>query len=120
MEVAIPSGQSDRVHVVAPGSSVSVDPPTDLAHGSEVSVVVDKGAFLDMARQCLVPWKASSECVRRGETRGIWLSIANRRVCESSLQTGKYVLSLSPTRESSVSNKRHSREAKYDKKFCAG
>ena len=47
VEVAIPSGQSDRVHVLAPGSSVSVDPPTDSAYGSEVSVVVDEGAFLD-------------------------------------------------------------------------
>ena len=44
VEVAIPSGQSDRVHVLAP-----VDPPTDLAHGSEVSVVVDEGATLHMA-----------------------------------------------------------------------
>ena len=49
VEVAIPYGQSDRVHVLAPRSSVSVDPPTDLAYGSEVSVVVDEGAFLDMA-----------------------------------------------------------------------
>ena len=28
---------------------MSVDPPTDLAYRSEVSVVVDEGAFLDMA-----------------------------------------------------------------------
>ena len=49
VEVAIPSRQSDRVHVLAPESSVSVDPPTDLACESEVSVVVDGGAFLDMA-----------------------------------------------------------------------
>ena len=41
VEVAIPSGQSDRVHVLARGSSVSVDPPTDLTYGSEVSVMVD-------------------------------------------------------------------------------
>ena len=27
---------------------MSVDPPTDLAYGSEVSVVVDEGGFLDM------------------------------------------------------------------------
>ena len=39
----------DRVHVLALGSIVSGDPPTDLAYGSEVSVVVDGGAFLDMA-----------------------------------------------------------------------
>ena len=49
VEVAIPSGQSDRVYVLAPGSIVSVDPPADLAHGREVSVVVDEGALLDMA-----------------------------------------------------------------------
>ena len=49
VEVAIPSGQSDRVHVLALGSSVSVDPPTDLTYASEVSVIVDEGAFLDMA-----------------------------------------------------------------------
>ena len=36
-------------NVLAPGSIVSVDPPTDLAYRSEVSVVVDVGAFLDMA-----------------------------------------------------------------------
>ena len=47
--VAIPSKQSDRVHVLAPGSCVSVDPPTDLAYGSEVSVVLDEGACLDIA-----------------------------------------------------------------------
>ena len=47
--VAIPSGQSHRVYVLAPGSIVSVDPPTDLAYWSEVSVVVDEGACLDMA-----------------------------------------------------------------------
>ena len=49
MEVAIPSGQSDGVHVLARGLSVSIDPPTDLAYGSEVSIIVDEGAFLDMA-----------------------------------------------------------------------
>ena len=46
--MAIPSGQSDRIHVLALGSGVSVDPPTDLTYGSEVSVIVDEGAFLDM------------------------------------------------------------------------
>ena len=45
VEVGIPSGQSDRVHVLAPGSSVSVDPPTDLTYGSEVAVIADEGAF---------------------------------------------------------------------------
>ena len=35
--------------MLAPGSIVSVDPPTDLAYGSEVSVVVDEGALLNMA-----------------------------------------------------------------------
>ena len=49
MKVAIPSGQSDRVHVFAPRSSVSVNPSTDLTYGSEVSVIVDEGAFLGMA-----------------------------------------------------------------------
>ena len=49
VEVAIPSGQSDGVHVLAPGSSVSVDPPTDLTYESEVSVIVDEGALLDMS-----------------------------------------------------------------------
>ena len=38
VKVVIPSGQSDKVHVLAPGSIVSVDPPADLACGSEVSV----------------------------------------------------------------------------------
>ena len=44
----IRSGQSDRVHVLALGSGVSVDPPTDSTYWSEVSVIVDEGAFLDM------------------------------------------------------------------------
>ena len=44
-EDPIPSGKSNRVDVFALGSSVSVDPPTILADGSEVSVVVDEGAF---------------------------------------------------------------------------
>ena len=35
--------------MLAPGSSVSVDPPTDLTYGSEVSVIVDEGALLDTA-----------------------------------------------------------------------
>ena len=48
MKVAVPSGQSDSVTVLAPGSSVHVDPTANLAYGSEVSVVVDEGAFLDM------------------------------------------------------------------------
>ena len=48
-EVAIPFGQSDRVHVLASGSSVSVYPPTDSTYGSEVSVIVDEGASLDTA-----------------------------------------------------------------------
>ena len=50
VEVATPFGQSYRVHVLAPGSIVSVDPPTDVAYGNEVSVVVDEAAFLDMTR----------------------------------------------------------------------
>ena len=49
MKVAIHSGQSDCVHVLVPGSMVSVDPPADLANESEVSVIVVEGAFLDMA-----------------------------------------------------------------------
>ena len=36
VEVAISSGQSDRVHVLAPGSNVSVDPPTELAYERSV------------------------------------------------------------------------------------
>ena len=48
MKGAVPSGQNDRVFVLAPGSSVPVDPTADLAYGSEVSVIVDEGAFLDM------------------------------------------------------------------------
>ena len=71
VEEAIPSGQSNRVHVFTPGSSVSIDPPTILADGSEVSFVVDEGAFLDMARHCFVQWKASSECVKRDESRRV-------------------------------------------------
>ena len=40
--------KSDSVHVRAPGSIVSVDPPTDLACESEVSVIADDNALLDM------------------------------------------------------------------------
>ena len=46
--MAIPSGQSDRVNLLAPGSSVSVDPPNDLTYGSEVSVIADDSAFMVM------------------------------------------------------------------------
>ena len=49
MEVVIPCGHSVRVHVRAPGSSVSVDLPTNSTYGSDVSDDVDEGAFLDMA-----------------------------------------------------------------------
>ena len=45
-------GQSNRVHVFTPGLSVSIDPPTILVDESEVSVVVDEGAFLDVSRHC--------------------------------------------------------------------
>ena len=48
MNGAVPFGQNDRVFVLAPGSSVPVDPTADLAYGSEVSVIVDEGVFLDM------------------------------------------------------------------------
>ena len=85
---------------------MSIDPPTILADGSEVSVVVDEGAFLDMARHCFVPWIASSEGVKRDKTRCVWPCNKNRWVCESSLQTCKYVSSLSPTRRGSVHHKR--------------
>ena len=34
--------------MLAPGSIVPVDPTVDWAYGSEVSVIVDEGAFLDM------------------------------------------------------------------------
>ena len=47
VKVAVPSGQSDRVPVLAPGSIVPADPTSDWAYGSEVSVIVDEGAFLD-------------------------------------------------------------------------
>ena len=50
MKVAIPSGQTDRVLVLATGSSVPVDPTADSAYGSEVSVIVDEGEFLDVAQ----------------------------------------------------------------------
>ena len=43
--VAIPFGPSGRAHVPAPGSIGSGDPPTNLANGSEVAVVVDEGAL---------------------------------------------------------------------------
>ena len=49
VEVAIPSGQSGRARVLAPGSVGSVDSPTDMTCGSDVAVVVDEGALLDMA-----------------------------------------------------------------------
>ena len=103
---AILSGQSNRVHVFTPGSSVSIDPPTTLAVGSKVSVFVDEDAFLVMARHCCVPWEASSECVKRDETRSVWHCNKNRRVCERSWQTCKYVSSLSPTRGGSVHDNR--------------
>ena len=45
-------GQSNRVHVFTPGLSVSIDPPTIPVDESEVSVVVDEGAFLDVSRHC--------------------------------------------------------------------
>ena len=43
--VAIPSGQGDRVCVLAPGSVASVDPPADLAYGSEVAWLWTKAPF---------------------------------------------------------------------------
>ena len=43
VEGAILYGQSERVHVLTPETSIR------LAYGSEVSVVVDEGAILDMA-----------------------------------------------------------------------
>ena len=48
VEVVILSGQSDRVRVLAPGSSVSVVPPTDLTYGSDVSVPADDTASVGM------------------------------------------------------------------------
>ena len=71
MKVANPSGQSDRVPVLAPGSSVPVDRTADLAHGSEVSVIVGEGPF------------------RRLSGHG------PDRVCESSLRTCQYASSPS-------------------------
>ena len=41
VKVAITSGQSDRVNVLAPGSIVCVARPTDLAYESEVSVFAE-------------------------------------------------------------------------------
>ena len=54
MEVAIPSGQSDRVNVLAPGSRVSVDPPTSLAHerdGADTDRKVSDDEWLAKAKQ---------------------------------------------------------------------
>ena len=82
---AIPSGRSDRVHVLTPEASIR------LAYGREVSVVVDEGAFRDMARHCLVPLKASSECIRRDETRCIWLYNKNRREKRSMTESSRWV-----------------------------
>ena len=97
MKVAIPSGQTDRVPVLAPGSSVPVDTTADLAHGSEVSVIVGEGPF------------------RRLSGHG------PDRVCESSLRTCQYASSPSPTGgSSSVYDKRNSRDAKYDREFALG
>ena len=45
VEVAIPYGQSDRVHLLAPWSSVSVDPPTDLK--------IREGSVRHCGRRCL-------------------------------------------------------------------
>ena len=67
VEEAVLSGQSNRVHVLTTGSSVSIDPPTTLADRSTVSVFVDEDAFLDMAKHCFCTMKASSECVKRDE-----------------------------------------------------
>ena len=69
MKVAIPSGQCDRVPVLAPGSSVPVDPTADLAHGSEVSVIVGEGAFLDMAQTEFVKARCEPASVPRARAR---------------------------------------------------
>ena len=50
IRVAIPLGQSGGAHVLAPGSIRSGGPPTNLAYGSEVAVVVDEGALRELAR----------------------------------------------------------------------
>ena len=69
MKVAIPSGQSDRVPVLAPGSSVPVDPTADLAYGSEVSVIVGEGAFLDMAQTEFVKARCEPASMPRARAR---------------------------------------------------
>ena len=49
MGSAIPSGQSGRAHVLAPGSIGSGTPPTSLTYRSGVGVVVNNGTLLDLA-----------------------------------------------------------------------
>ena len=91
--LVIPSGQRDRAHVPSRGSSIAVDPTVDSAYGSEVFVIADRGALLDMTQtefsghrigmiiahvddmkpgwrqwRCAVLWKAKSECSERHET----------------------------------------------------
>ena len=96
MKVAIPSGQSDRVPVLAPGSSVPVDPTADLAHGSEVSVIVGEGAF------------------RRLSGHG------PDRVCESSLRTCQYASSPSRQEGARCTTSEIREMQSYDREFALG
>ena len=68
VKVAVPSGQSDRVPLLVPGPSVPVDPTADWAYGSEVSVIVDEGAFLDMNQTEFVKARCEPASMTRGSS----------------------------------------------------
>ena len=70
VKMAVPSGQSDRVPVLAPGSIVPVDPTADWAYGSEVSVIVDEGAFLDMDQIEFVKPRCEAASMPRAKQEG--------------------------------------------------
>ena len=69
MKGAVLFGQNDRVSVLALGSSVPVDPTADLAYGSEVSVFVDEGAFLDMDQTEFVKARCEPASMPRAPAR---------------------------------------------------
>ena len=70
MKVAVPSGKSDRVPTLAPGSSVPVDPTADVAYGSDVSVIGDEGAFRDMDQTEFVKARCEPASMPRASQEG--------------------------------------------------
>ena len=74
--------------VLAPGSSVLLDPTADLAYGSEVSVLVDEGAFLDMGQTEFVKARcepASVPRARQGRAQSATSEIREMRSMTGSL-----------------------------------